>query len=368
MILKWKALYKRDTKGKVRIWWMEIEGNKFRAVSGLVDGEKVISGWTVTEAKNIGKTNATSPENQAMVEVQALYTKKKDAGYFEDVSKIDDPISFKPMLAYGYEGGLKFPVWSQPKLDGARCIATSSGLFTRNGKKYISVPHIFQILKPIFEISPDLILDGELYNHELHDDFNTIMSLVKKLKPTLSDLNASKRKVQYHIYDLYSDDIFSTRNFELKNFFKNILGDSPFIKMVPTFSCNSQEDLDELYAKYLEEGYEGQMVRLDNSSYENKRTKNLLKRKEFQDIEAEILEIQEGAGNWAGYAKHVLIKANGKTCLSGMRGDQDFCRKLLQEADEYIGGTVTVRFQNYTPDGIPRFPIAVAFYKGKRDI
>lgn len=366
MSMQWSReyLYKRDTKGKIRIWYMEYTETGYRTISGLEDGEKVTSSWTLVEPKNIGKTNETSPSEQVMLEMESHYIKKKDAGYFDDIKKVDDPILFKAMLAHGYEGGLKYPVYSQPKLDGARCIATSSGLFTRNGKKYVSVPHIIEQLQPLFDADPDLILDGELYNHDLHDDFNKIMSLVKKLKPTYFDFQESKKLVEYHVYDCPSvDDNFDVRF----NFLFEKLPILPSIKMVLTHTIYNQEDLDSLYASYLEEGYEGQMIRL-NTPYENKRTKNLLKRKEFQDVEAKILEIQEGQGNWAGYAKHVLIEVNGKQCLSGMRGSQEFCKHLLNEKDQYVGGTVTIRFQNYTPDGIPRFPVAVAFYKGKRDI
>lgn len=384
-----KSLYKKDTKGKTRIWSIEVLGDKYRTISGLVDGEKVTSAWTVATPKNIGKANETTPEAQAEFEAVAEVTKKlEQGGYFEDIADIDKETYFEPMLAATYDDIKNFNavgVYSQPKLDGVRCVTTRKGMFSRNGKEFVSSPHIEEALKDLFNLFPDVVLDGELYNHDLRDDFNEIVSLIKKQKTTPESLEKTSRLVHYHVYDAFfpgNPDLDFERRYELiRNAILEFAPNS-LIRLVDTSKISSQEELDEVYAGYMQDGYEGQMIRIANSKYENKRTKNLIKRKEFIDGEFPLLDIIEGEGNWAGYAKSVVIKLeNGSTCSSGIRGNQEFLRMLLLEKNKYLSGDatvrghnddlsgeVTVRYQNRTPDGKLRFPIVTAIWKGKRDI
>ena len=107
------------------------------------------------------------------------------------------------MLAHKYEGW-QGPCFSQPKLDGIRCIATSEGLFSREGKEFVAAPHIQQALEDVFDKHPGVVFDGEFYNHDYHDDFNAIVSAVKRTKPSSEDLEVSAKLVQYHVYDLPS--------------------------------------------------------------------------------------------------------------------------------------------------------------------
>ena len=80
------------------------------------------------------------------------------------------------MLAGDYTKRPQTQGWSQPKLDGIRCIANQSGLWTRAGKEITSCPHIWESVKPFLDANPGVTLDGELYNHELKEDFNKISS------------------------------------------------------------------------------------------------------------------------------------------------------------------------------------------------
>jgi len=371
-----KTLYKIDTKGKTRQWSIEVLGDKYRTISGLIDGEKVTSAWTVATPKNVGKSNETTPEQQAKFEADAEVTKKlEQGGYFEDIIDIYEETYFEPMLAATYDDIKNFSavgVYSQPKLDGIRCVTTQKGMFSRNGKEFVSCPHIKEALRDIFDIVPDIVLDGELYNHDLRDNFNEIASLIKKQKTTENSLLETSRVVQYHIYDCYfpsNPELNFSERYDL--LYKYITGYTEPSKIVPVWTrkISSQEELDVDYSKMMEDGFEGQMIRIGKSNYENKRSKNLIKRKEFKDEEFDLLDIIEGEGNWAGYAKSVLIRLeDGSTCSSGIRGNQEFLRKLLNEKNKYISGEATVRYQNRTPDGKLRFPIVTAIWKEKRDI
>ena len=207
-----KTLYKRSTTGKVSEWSIEVEANKFRTISGFTDGLKITSDWTICEGKSYNSSN-----EQALKQAQALHKKKKELGAFEDIKDIDKEVHFKPMLADKWgdrKDKIKYPIFSQPKLDGVRCIVKSDGMWSRNGKKIISAPHIYEALKPLFDNDPFLIFDGELYTDKLANDFNKIISCVKKTKPDASDLAESAEWIEYHIYDLPSDpDDFKTRNY-----------------------------------------------------------------------------------------------------------------------------------------------------------
>lgn len=375
------TLYKRDTKGKVRIWFMEIDGDRYRTTSGLEDGQKVTTEWTTVEAKNVGRSNATTPEQQAIAEVKSHYQKKLDVDYYEKVEDIDTPKIFKPMLAKKWEdrkGKIDWNrgVWVQPKLDGIRCIVSRHGAFSRTGKPIVAIPHILDLLAPVFDDYPDAIFDGELYNHTLAHDFNAIVSMVRKQKLTALDITTAMEKVQYHIYDLPSMmyELFTERYKYMTHFIheygmafdveKEMWPSA--IQLVPTRFANKEEEVDAIYAGYIEDGYEGGIIRLDEP-YEQKRSSNLLKRKDFDDNEFEIVAIEEGSGNWSGYAKVVVFKnPDGSLNRASIQGSQDYCRHVLENAQAYIGKQATIQYFNITPDGAPRFPVAKVLHDDKR--
>ena len=341
-------LYKRDSKGAVRVWFIEQEAERYRYVTGICGGTLTRSGWTVA----VPKSKPTA-QLQADFEVQSAYTHQLEREYHLVIADIDTPRFFKPMLAKKYEG---WPgdCYSQPKLDGIRCIASAKGLFSREGKPITAVPHIEAALAPLFDADPDLILDGELYNHDLREDFNQISSIVRKQKPTEADLIKAAEVIQYHIYDVPSQGFLPFGD-RLKAF-PQIGG---CIRYVPTQLVNKQWHLDEIYGQYLSDGYEGQMVRLDKP-YEQKRSSTLLKRKEWQDEEFPIVRFEEGIGNWSGMAKAVVCRLpDGREFGSGIKGDQAFAKSLLTSGYNQA----TIKFFNFTPDGIPRFGVAIKFHE-----
>lgn len=353
--MKLSKLYSRATNGKVNTFEIEIIDNKYRTITGYDDGIKTTNEWTVCDAKSY-----CSAEEQALKEATAIHRKKIETGSFEDISKIDNKVFFEPMLAKDYtkeKDKVKFPSYSQPKLDGIRCVIRKDGMWSRNGKKIISAPHIFEILEPLFEINPDLIFDGELYADKFANDFNAICSLVKKTKPTWADLNESKEKIEYHIYDLPSYNAnFGSRYAHL---FKLLNNYHPSIKVVDTVLVTNEEKVMEYYNEYVEAGYEGQMIRLDDK-YENKRSKYLLKHKSFIDEEYTILDIVEGIGNKTGMVgSFVFENKNGKRFNSSPKFNWEECTKMWNERESLIGKSATVKYFNLTPDEIPRFPYVI---------
>lgn len=345
-----KTLYKRSTTGKVSEWSIEVEANKFRTISGFTDGLKITSDWTICEGKSYNSSN-----EQALKQAQALHKKKKELGAFEDIKDIDKEVHFKPMLADKWgdrKDKIKYPIFSQPKLDGVRCIVKSDGMWSRNGKKIISAPHIYEALKPLFDNDPFLIFDGELYTDKLANDFNKIISCVKKTKPDASDLAESAEWIEYHIYDLPSDPgTFYTRSVNL-----HCLDLPSCCVKVQCILVKDEQEVKDQFTKYIEAGYEGQMLRV-NDVYENKRSKFLLKDKEMDTDEFTILGVKEGQGKLANKVGKVTIKTkNGVELESAVNGTHDFLTDLWTRKDELIGKEATVRFFGYTPDGSLRFP------------
>ncbi len=361
--MKLQTIYKKTKTGATQEWTIEVEGNKYRTHSGQVGGAITTNEWTVVYGKNVGRANATTDDEQAMAEAVAKRTKKLESGYFEDVNNIDTKQYFEPMLAAkweDYKDKVIYPIYSQAKLDGIRCILTKDGMFSRNGKPIISAPHIFDSVKPLFETNSDLIFDGELYADKFANDFNKIVSLVKKTKPTTDDLKESKELIEYHIYDLPSSDKpFTQRVYDLAMLFETRSELHPHCRIVETYKVPSEEVVTELYEKYIEEGYEGQMLRLDNK-YENKRSKSLLKHKSFVDEEYQILDIVEGEGNRSGTAGYMVFETReGKRFKSNVKGTWEETAEMLKNKKELIGKQATIKYFNLTPDGIPRFPFVI---------
>ena len=274
-----------------------------------------------------------------------------------------------PMLAHDFT---KTPVTSgitQPKLDGIRMVVNTRGLYSRSNKEIVAVPHIAEALADFIKDHPTVTLDGELYNHELKDNFQKITSLVRKtVNLGANELAESKELVQYSIYDMFDsanpDMTFMQRynwiqkNVHLVN--KKAVG----IHLVPVAICETSEEIDVMYGEYTQAGYEGQMIRQD-AVYENKRSKGLLKRKEFITEEYEVVEVHEGQGNWAGYAKRLTLKmADGTTFSSGIRGSQAKLKELLENPNI---DWATCRYFELSNDGVPRFPVTIDYGTGVRN-
>lgn len=359
-----KTLYKRNKTGSIQVWTIEVEGNQHRTIIGKKDGKMIVGEWTTEKGKNIGKSNETTPHQQALLVAERKIKKQLENHYVENIKDVDKNRGFQPMLAAGLKiDELKYPVLTQPKLDGLRCIVTVDGMFSRNGKPIISAPHIYEQLAPLFDSDPTLIFDGELYNHELKDDFNTIISLARKTKPKSEDLEQSAKMIEYWIYDLprcqKNDDstVFSTRMLMLHDLIEPL--NAKNIKLTPTNNIFEEKDVMSYFQDYLAAGYEGQMIRLDEP-YEQRRSKSLLKHKEFQDTEYVIIDIGEGRGKRKGTAGFLVHEnEEGRQFHSNLKFTYDEAKEIWENRDSYIGKTATVKFFNKTPDNIPRFPYAV---------
>lgn len=359
-------LYKRsNSKEHINQWQIEVEGSKFRTTTGFVNMKMFTGDWTKCTPKNIGKKNSTTAEEQALFEAQALHTKRKDLGYWEDRNDCDTKVFFQPMLAQDYDkrkDKIKYPILSQPKLDGIRCIIKSDGMWTRNGKEIISAPHIYEYLKHIFDNQPDLILDGELYTSDRNVDFNTIISCVRKTKPTQADLEISAKYIEFWAYDLYDgeDLIYEDRRNLLKELESKYNVYYPLYRVVATYELPDEKHVMEQLQHYIEQGFEGQILRDPNTPYENKRSNGLLKHKTFHDEEFTIIGYAEGIGKFSGKVATLKVNVNGVEVDCTINGTMEYLEELFQIKDTLISKQATVKYFEKTVDGSLRFPKIIA--------
>lgn len=336
-------LYKLSKNGqKTQYWEIEVSGDKYRTIEGYVGGALTTSEWTYAEGKNIGKANETSPDQQAELEVASKVQKKRDKGYGDSMEEAARPFGVTLAKKWeDYKEKVEYPVFVGPKLDGLRAYLKDGSLFYRSNKPVLSCEHL--------NIDSDYVLDGELYNHELKDDFNKIVSLIRKDESTPE----AAEKVQYHIFDIISDKPFAAR----LDIIDAIVENNPNYVAVEWRAARDESEVDFLLDLYLKQGYEGAMIRWGNDGYIQERTNKLLKYKIFvQDAEFEILEIQDGRGKRSGTcAKWVLKTKEGKTFEANTTGTDEENLERWNRRHEFRGKMATIKYQSLTPDGIPRF-------------
>ena len=270
----------------------------------------------------------------------------------------------KPMLAHKInEEKIDWSqvVYMQPKLDGVRCIITKDGAFSRAGNKFKNVAHIEKSLKAFFKQKPKMILDGELYNHELRNDFEKIISLVRKQKPSKKDVANAKKMIQYHVYDYVSSDEYGIRESNLAC--SDIYNEH--IKYVPTKRVKNMTRARVQHNKFLDKGYEGSIMRL-NKPYANKRSWNLMKFKDFHDAEATITGYEQGQGKRKGtIGKFLMTDDEGVEfgCPPGKGYTYKDLAKILKNIHDYIGQRATFTYFERTKAGSYRHPL----FKGLRN-
>jgi ATP-dependent DNA ligase len=267
--------------------------------------------------------------------------------------------NIKAMLAHKYnEDKAYYPAYIQPKLDGVRCLFTAKGAFSRANNQFMNVEHIEQELKPFFAKNPTAILDGELYNHGLKDDFEKIISLVKKRKPTKDDRVEAAELVEYHIYDVASMTI-ATYNKRLS-----------FIISLPNFKWNHIKRVDtktavdydaalSLHKKNLKLGYEGSIYRSIDGKYKGTRSWDLMKFKDFHDAEATIIGYEIGKGKREGtLGKFIMQDHEGNEfgCPPGKGYDYKALTDMLNNIHDYIGQYATFTYFERTKSGSYRHP------------
>ena len=372
-IQSFPALQGTTLTGKTKVWSIEVrhqDGNGVIVTThGQQDGKMQINEKIISEGKNVGKKNETTPFDQAVSEARAAWTKKRESNYTPiDEAEEDDeddevgggrgkgmdetvPL---PMLAHDYNKrgkSIQFPCFVQKKFDGTRCVAVpQKGLFSRNRKSY---SHLDHIKEEINKLPPNMVLDGELYSDTL--TFQEIVGLVKK--ETLKAGDQEKQlQIQFHVYDLINEAPYVQRYANLQLLFRRYK--FKHLVLVKTENCESEEKMKEMHAEYVAEGYEGIMLRNKEGLYSNARSAHLQKYKEFFDTEAKIVGFKSGEGLDQNCIIWIL-EYQGKTFSCRPRGTREERMEQFKNGSDYIGKLMTVRYQELTDDGLLRFPVAI---------
>lgn len=376
MATMFPTLYKKTSTGAIQEWsisvYLESMNGDAAAIEtsyGQLLSDKIQTTTDrITNGKNVGKKNETTPFEQACAEAQSKWEKQKKKGYVDSVKaakagELDDLIEggIVPMLAHKFsEQGhkIKYPAFVQPKFDGIRCIAILKNgkctLWSRTRKLITGVPHIASAIEKAFK--EDIVLDGELYNHEFKKDFEKIVSYVRQETP-----QPGHEVVQYHVYDLPSSEPFAKRAVKLRYMKSSWFPNNEIVK-VETVEVKDESEATDWFNTWREQGYEGAMIRNTAGLYVNKRSYDLQKIKEFDDAEFEITGIDEGRGKLSGHVGAFVCRTkDGKEFLAKMSGETTRLREYFQNHKLWKGKQLTVKFQGLTgANGVPRFPVGVA--------
>ncbi len=389
-IPEFPTLYGEASTGKSKQWSVRVEARDGGAAAlitshGYVGGALQVNERLVTEGKNIGKKNETTPLMQAISEAQSAWNKKRDAKYTatlgggggagagagggaaaaaadedsEEGAEAGTDGVPHPMLAHDYNKrgkSIRFPCYAQRKLDGVRCVAISGrGLFSRNGKPLSA--HLSAIRAEVDSLPAGTILDGELYSDEL--TFQEIVGIVKKGTLKAAD-HAKLPKMYLCVYDTIRE---GETNKQRKKWLDELFTSRAFttLRLLPTAVANSEEDVKFFHSMFVEEGYEGLILRNVEGKYAvGHRSADLQKYKEFLDQEFRITGFREGDGVEKGCVLWVCTTDEGKEFDCRPRGTREERAALFRDGAAYIGKRLSVRFQEWTDDKKPRFPVGIA--------
>ncbi len=380
-------LYQLNNNQKIYEWSIRIELSSNETYDIITEhGEK--DGNMVRHMKNIdkGKASRTVLE-QAILDAESKWKNKKEKDLYNESVEVttnntESRTIVRPMLAntFSFEAyktngrgfRISFPAYVQRKYDGIRCISYIKNgevvLESRKGIPFQNFIRLREQLKSVLSTLPDtMYLDGELYTDEI--DFETLSGLVRLTtkKASQEDLDKVER-IQYHIYDYVDTSDLSLVYERRKNTLEDLIRRNQHMNLlrgVMTENVNNLEEIKTKHDQYVQEGYEGLMVRDKQGPYEvQKRSKYLQKYKEFMEEEFKIVGFHDGTGDEKNCVLWDCITNDGTLFEVRPRGTKESRMKLYTEGDKYINKFLTVIFQEYTNRGIPRFPVG----KGIRDI
>jgi ATP-dependent DNA ligase len=386
--------------GKTKTWSVCVVDRDgtgvLQTTHGYVGSKQTTTERIVTEGKNLGKKNATTALTQAIAEAASDWKKKKEMGGYaetvpvatvtaaggagagaETVEVTPDPSDsgsedagttgtagttvavIKPMLAHSYDKrgkDIQWPCYAQRKLDGVRCLVTSGGkALSRNTKAFAHLDHI---QADVNRLPAGTILDGELYSDTL--GFQQIVGLVKKTRLKSED-GALLAQIHLCVYDLV---VPSAPYEERKRDLERLFGTTPManVRLLTTEECATADDVKRLHASYVAEGYEGLILRNKGGKYLiNHRSKDLQKYKEFLDEEFVVTGFTVGEGVEAGCVIWTCATTEGKPFSCRPRGTHEQRQEAVKTAAAQIGKKLSIRFQEWTDDKKPRFPVGIAF-------
>lgn len=360
-----ETLYATSSKGDIKVWKGSVKDVGDKSIIeyefGLENGKHQIQTIEVTEGKSIGRSNETTPYEQAVKMVESKYNKKRDKGYTEDKNNISTPIL--PMLALSFEKrkhNIKYPCYVQPKIDGVRMtcrmVDGKIEMFTRRGKPFTLMTHIEDELIKIFkdlERGETFYLDGELYSDTL--TFQELAGIVRRS----SNDEEILKQIHYVVFDCFD---LNKPNWDWLDRWESIYHSitENYVLRCPKFPAYDENQIYKWNSDFIEQGYEGTIIRNMEGKYKlNHRSSDLQKYKTFLDDEYEIIGFKEGTNTDEGCVIWECKTPNELEFSVRPRGTKEQRTEWFDDGESYVGSLLTVRFQELTDDGIPRFPVGI---------
>ena len=359
---KLETLYHQGKTGAIVQWDIWTEGADICTEYGQIGGKMQTARKTATP-KNVGRANATTADEQAIIEATAMHKKRLDGKYSLTIEDAKKEV-FLPMLAASFDkrkDKVTYPVDVQPKLDGVRCLAYWDGdsvkLMSRGGKQWNCCQHIIDELETV--LPKDWVLDGELYIHG--STFQEITKLVKKLRP-------ESVNVEFHVYDVpragyeqteLGGSTWDNRKMSLL-LIDEFVENCKSVVAVESHYATGEYDVYKLQSQFLEDGYEGAIVREFDGEYKfGYRSNKLLKVKNFMDEEYKIVGFTTGVGRFDGCIVWMCETEDGHEFKVVPQGTMEERKATYDTADKHIGELLKVKYFELTDDGIPRFPVGI---------
>jgi len=382
-------LFQKDTKGNIRLWsiWVdETDGViSIKSESGILGGA-LIPVSTIID-KGLGSKSILE---QATADMQTEINKKIKSGYVSDISKVKgkhETLTInKPSKGLVYDptgkNGYTLERWKpgkeiaiQVKLDGWRFRIWTDGVdciyYTASGDVTLGFDHITESILRSYNsynwvhLGDPIILDGEIYNHEL--GFQLTASACGSTKHVTEEKQKLRDAMNFYVFDFIIPDGFEENymaRFGLVCTFK-----SDVVLIPETWTTHPADyKIKELFELALSNGYEGLILRRLDTKYEHKKSKQFLKYKPLIDEEFVVIGFEKSiTGETLGSLICDSLNGEFSTNLKGDIGTDKYKQFIWDNQERFLGQLVTVEFLEYTEDCLPRLPRAKGF-RNKIDI
>jgi len=382
----WKLipLYSEGENSEVRIWTVGFSIKEPQL--------KILHGTLITSKGEMGKLQTTihpvsenksgrNLQEQALLEARRRYLNKIKEGYIAKGEDLPPHLDgMQPMLANKYKyppendgktNIKKFPVSVMKKIDGIRALSRlQSNKIEMRSRENNLFPHLHHIKdelkKFLFYLPPNSELDGEIYTSNV--EFTKLTSIVKRQKT----LHPRHNELEYWIFDLIEPNnlIWEKRYNLLVNALKKYIKDGGSFntfKVLHAHHAESHDDIIKYHDKFVENGFEGIMIRRYGfvegeklSQYISKRRNNLLKYKRFVDEEVTIIDYDKCVGTEQGAIKFIVKDERGNIFPVRPKGSIEKRRKWYKNGDKFINKPLTIRYQELSEHGVPRFPVGIS--------
>ena len=346
-----RTLYGKDSKGDLRVWSIYTEGSEVVVKHGKLGGKIQEKRYTA-EGKSQGKSNETTPEQQAVIEAEAKYVKQLKSGYFPDKDDALGHIEFTPQKANNYNDQahkIVYPCLGQKKLDGMRLMIDKNGQAWSKQGEPIELPSHWVGVKELAINCGGL--DGEVYAGLKNQGGLSLQRIISAFRKP----NEDTPKLQYWVYDIPNSSTMLERSKTIEFLSKTV---PPCVVLVHGVILKNENDADQFFEAKVNQGYEGVVYRNLDAKYEfGKRSYNLIKRKKRETTEATVYHVEMDRNGWGILYCKLENSIEFKCQMKVDAAEKNY--RLYENALELIGKTIEVEFEALSDSGTPQKPVSI---------